>query len=109
MIKILYTINYYSNNGPSKVLKNIILNLNQKKYDITLLTFTSGDNQVCIDELKKNNVIIDTIILFFDAKNNDYFINKNDNLRKSYVLIVLLLNYNHYFSFLQVHTCLLQK
>lgn len=56
MIKILYTINYYSNNGPSKVLKNIMLNLNQKKYDITLLTFTSGDNQKCIDELKNNNI-----------------------------------------------------
>lgn len=56
MIKILFTINYFTNGGPSNVIKNIMCTLDKKKYDVTLMTFTTGNNPDCINNLKKQKI-----------------------------------------------------
>lgn len=56
MIKILFTINYFTNGGPSNVIKNIMCTLDKKKYEVTLMTFTTGNNRECIDYLKNQNI-----------------------------------------------------
>lgn len=51
-IKILYTINFITNGGPSRVLLNQIYNLDKKIYDISLLTIIDQNNFEIINELK---------------------------------------------------------
>ncbi len=38
MIKLAYVINYITNNGPSRVVLDIIKYLNKEKFDISLIT-----------------------------------------------------------------------
>ncbi len=57
-INILYTINYITNGGPSRVLLNTIKNLNREKYNITVLTIIDKNNKTIVDELRKNGIKI---------------------------------------------------
>lgn len=55
MIKIVYIINYILKNGPSKVVLNLIDNLDKSKYDISLITlFKENDEEVLLDLINKN-------------------------------------------------------
>ena len=56
MTRILFTINYITNGGPSNVIKNIMCTLDKNKYEVILMTFTTGDNQDCVNYLKSQNV-----------------------------------------------------
>lgn len=56
MVKILFVINYYRFGGPSKVIGNIMTSLDKKKYKITLLTLTKGNNEESINLLKENGI-----------------------------------------------------
>ena len=55
-IKILYTINFLNNGGPSKVLLNIIKALNKNEYDINVLTIIDQNNSEIIKSLRENGV-----------------------------------------------------
>lgn len=44
MSRIAYVINYIVKNGPSSVVLNLIYNLDRSKFDITLITLFSGEN-----------------------------------------------------------------
>lgn len=57
-IKILYTINFVTNGGPSRVLLNQIYNLNKEEFDIYLLTIIDQNNESIIRDLKKFGVKI---------------------------------------------------
>lgn len=56
MIKIAFVINYIVNNGPGNVILNIINNLDQNTYDMTLITLFSGNDPEIIRKLKENNI-----------------------------------------------------
>ena len=55
-IKILYTINFVTNGGPSRVLLNQIYNLNKNEFDIYLLTIIDQNDKSIINNLKKFGV-----------------------------------------------------
>ena len=57
-IKILYTINYLNNGGPTKVLQNQIFALNKEKFDIYLLTIIDLNDKIIENELKEYGVKI---------------------------------------------------
>lgn len=57
-IKILYTINFVTNGGPSRVLLNQIYNLNKNEFDIYLLTIIDQNDKSIINNLKKFGVKI---------------------------------------------------
>lgn len=56
MINILYTINFLTNGGPTRVLQNIIYSLDTKKYNITVLTLINENNPKIVNELKEYGV-----------------------------------------------------
>lgn len=57
-IKILYTINFLNNGGPSKVLLNIIKSLNKDKYDISILTIIDQNDFGVVKSLKNDGINI---------------------------------------------------
>ena len=57
-IRILYTINYLTNGGPTRVLLNQIYNLNKKEFDIYLLTIIDSNDEIIENELKEYGVKI---------------------------------------------------
>lgn len=56
MIKIVFVTSYIVNNGPGKVILNIINNLNTSVYAISLITLFSGNDSKIVCELKKQNI-----------------------------------------------------
>lgn len=52
MIKIAFVINYITNNGPSRVVMDIMHNLDCKSYEITLITLFDGNDENLIKKLK---------------------------------------------------------
>ena len=56
MIDILYMINYLTNGGPTRVLQNIIKELDISKYNITILTLINQNNQEIVSDLKRNGI-----------------------------------------------------
>lgn len=75
MINILYTINFLTNGGPTRVLQNIIYSLDITKYNITVLTLINENNKKIVDALKKYGV--EVIELNYAKKAFDVFKNKN--------------------------------
>lgn len=57
-IKLLFTINFINNGGPSKVLLNIINNLNTEYYDITILTIIDENDSLIKHQLKEKGIKI---------------------------------------------------
>lgn len=57
-IRILYTINYITNGGPSRVLLNIVNNLDKNKYDISILTIIDKNDKKIVSDLKKEGINI---------------------------------------------------
>lgn len=55
-IRILYTINFINNGGPSKVLLNQIKELDRNRFEIYVMTIINENNTSIIDGLKKTNV-----------------------------------------------------
>lgn len=55
-IKILYTINYITNGGPSRVLINTINNLDKDNYEVIVLTLIDQNDQDIINELKAKRI-----------------------------------------------------
>lgn len=58
MINILFTINFLTNGGPTRVLENIIKTLDKKIYNITILTLINENNQQLVEKLMKDGVKI---------------------------------------------------
>lgn len=58
MIKIVFVTSYIVNNGPGKVILNIINNLNPSVYAISLITLFSGNDPKIVSELKKQNIYV---------------------------------------------------
>lgn len=56
MINILYTINYLTNGGPTRVLENIVNKLDKKKYKVTIMTIINQNNQRIVEYLRENNI-----------------------------------------------------
>lgn len=56
MIKILFTINYLNNGGPSRVLQNIIKSLDKSKYKISILTIIDENEKNIVEEYKKQGI-----------------------------------------------------
>lgn len=83
-IRILYTINYLTNGGPTRVLLNQIYNLNKKEFDIYLLTIIDSNDEIIENELKEYGV---KIIKFKMKKNiKDVFLYKTkivDSIKKT--------------------------
>ncbi len=76
MIKIAYVINAIKKGGPSKVLLNLIQNLNREEFDITLITLVKGNDVAIITELKNSGIKVVELedtgrarFLFFGNKN----------------------------------------
>ena len=55
-IKILYTINFVTSGGPTRVLLNQIYNLSKNEFDIYLLTIIDQNKKSMISNLKKYGV-----------------------------------------------------
>lgn len=55
-IKILYTINFVTNGGPSRVLLNQIYNLDKKIFDISLMTIIDENDTEIISDLKSYGI-----------------------------------------------------
>lgn len=58
MIKLAYVINYITNNGPSRVVLDIIRYLNQEKFDISLITLLPENDSEIIDSLQRSGIKI---------------------------------------------------
>lgn len=58
MIDIVYTINFLTNGGPTRVLQNIINNLDKSKYNVMILTLINQNNQEIVNNLKKDGIKI---------------------------------------------------
>ena len=58
MIHLLYVINFLDHGGPSNVLKNLVLSLDQKKYHITILTLVNENRLEVIQDFEKQNIKI---------------------------------------------------
>ena len=58
MINILFTINFLTNGGPTRVLENIISSLNKEEYKITILTLIDENNPKLVEKLEKDGIKI---------------------------------------------------
>lgn len=58
MTKLAYVINYIENNGPSKVVLDIIKYLDSEKFDISLITLFPGNKPEIISSLKERGIKI---------------------------------------------------
>ncbi len=58
MIKLAYVINYITNNGPSRVVLDIIKYLNKEKFDISLITLLPENDAEIIDSLQRSGIKI---------------------------------------------------
>ena len=102
MKKIAFVISYITNNGPSNVVLDIINNLDQSKYQITLITLFSGNSNEILDILRKKNVSVYTCskmskmkCLLGDSKEFDEYIRSHDfDIIHSHGLIPDVLNAN---------------
>lgn len=56
MIKIAFVINYITNNGPSRVVLDIIHNLDYSRYDISIITLFSGNDVIIVGKLKNEGL-----------------------------------------------------
>lgn len=56
MKTILYTINYLTNGGPTRVLQNIIKNINITEYRIIILTLIDKNDTNIVNNLKKSGI-----------------------------------------------------
>ncbi len=75
MIDILYMINYLTNGGPTRVLQNIIKELDISKYNITILTLINQNNQEIVSDLKRNGIKV--IELNYEKKMSTVIKKKN--------------------------------
>lgn len=66
-INVGFVITYLNKGGPSKVLINLIKNMDRKKYNIFLFTLLNKNNKEKIDELKNQNVKV------IELNNSNYF------------------------------------
>lgn len=46
MIKIIYTINFLTNGGPTRVLENLIKNLDKNYYEIIVITLINENEKI---------------------------------------------------------------
>lgn len=76
MTNILYTINFLTNGGPTRVLQNIIKNIDMKKYKVGILTLIDQNDNEIINELKSMGVEI--IELKYNKKMLQIIKNKNE-------------------------------
>lgn len=82
-IKLLYTINYLTNGGPTRVLQNIIYGIPIDKYDVYVLTIIDKNNYEIVKELK--NIGISVIEINLNRGNINIILNKNriiDEIKK---------------------------
>ena len=55
-IKILFTINYVTNGGPTRVVQNIIKGISKNKFEIYLLTLLNKNNHQVENDIKELGV-----------------------------------------------------
>lgn len=76
MKRILYTINFLTNGGPTRVLENIINELDEKNYEIYILTIIDENDNNIIKKYKKKGI---NIISFpYSKKLTNVLKHKND-------------------------------
>lgn len=56
MKKILYTINFLTNGGPTRVLENLVKNLNKDKYDIAIMTLIDENDRSIVEKLRNHDI-----------------------------------------------------
>lgn len=74
MIKILYMINFLTNSGPTRVLQNILKNLDKSKYKITVLTLIDENDKDIVNKLRNDG--IDVIELKYEKSLNSILKNR---------------------------------
>lgn len=80
MTKILYTINFLTNGGPTRVLENIIKGLNSNEFDIYILTLINENDKEIVDKLTKKGIKI--ISLNYDKSLKEIIKHKKDIINK---------------------------
>ena len=80
MTKILYTINFLTNGGPTRVLENIIKGLNSNEFDIYILTLINENNKEIVDKLTKKGIKI--ISLNYTKSLKEIMKNRNNIINK---------------------------
>jgi len=80
MINLLYVINFLNNGGPSNVLKNLAFSLDQKKYQITVLTLVNENDRGIVKEFQKRNIKI--VPLDYNKSLKTISKNKNSIIKK---------------------------
>lgn len=58
MIKIAYVINYIVRNGPSRVILNLISNMDKTKYDISLITLFKGNDEEIVKFIQSQGITV---------------------------------------------------
>ena len=66
MKKIMYTINFLTNGGPTRVLENIVSNLDMAEYDVFILTIIDENDEILVNKYQEKGV---KIISFGYSKN----------------------------------------
>ena len=72
MIKILFVMNYIKNGGPSRVVLNIINNLDKSKYEVNILTLKDKNDNKIVELLYNQNV---NVIQLNYSKNSSVIVN----------------------------------
>lgn len=80
MLKILYTINFLTNGGPTRVLQNIINGLNSDKFEIYILTLINENDKEIVYKLSKKGIKI--ISLDYNKSLKQIIKNKNNIISK---------------------------
>ena len=58
MIKIIYTINFLTNGGPTRVLENLIKNLDKNYYEIIVITLINENEMEVVEKIRSQGVRI---------------------------------------------------
>ncbi len=78
-IKILYTVNYLTNGGPTRVVQNLMKRMPREKYEVCILTLLNKNDHKIVDLVKKDNIKIYSL----DFKHNrDIFLKRKMIIKK---------------------------
>lgn len=80
MKKILFTINFITNGGPTRILENIVKTIDKNKYEIYIVTLINENNENLVNKIKSYNVNI--IELNYNKKLSDILKNENEIIEK---------------------------
>lgn len=79
-VNLLYTINFVTNGGPTRVLENLVKELDQNIYNVTILTLINENDPVIVKQLKSNGIKV--IELNYPKKLSAVLKNKKTIIKK---------------------------